>query len=127
MSNGAVMLLEKPIDPEELWRHVSCQLDLACQAAAERRRLTTIREAIDGLSPGQREVLAGLLSGRANKVMASDLGVSERAIEVRRAKVMNALGVDSVAGLVRTVMAARPELAPPLAGKARNGTDGSPR
>jgi FixJ family two-component response regulator len=56
------------------------------------------------LTPREREVLALVTSGKANKVMAVDLGLSQRTIEIHRARVMEKMGASSLAHLVRMVL-----------------------
>ena len=63
-----------------------------------------IRERLESLTPREREVLTMVTSGKANKIMASDLGVSQRTVEIHRARVMEKMGASSLAQLVRMVM-----------------------
>ena len=59
---------------------------------------------LQSLTPREREVLAMVTSGKANKIMAADLGVSQRTIEIHRARVMEKMSAASLAKLVRMVM-----------------------
>ena len=61
---------------------------------------------VDGLSPREREVLACLVKGMANKVVAHELGISPRTVEVHRANLMDKLGARSLPDLVRIGLAA---------------------
>jgi FixJ family two-component response regulator len=63
-----------------------------------------IRARLASLTPREREVLDLLASGKANKMMAQDLGLSQRTVEIHRAHVMEKMGAKSVAQLVRMVM-----------------------
>ncbi len=63
-----------------------------------------IRARIASLTPREKEVLELLTSGKANKMMAQDLGLSQRTVEIHRAHVMEKMGAKSVAQLVRMVM-----------------------
>jgi two-component system response regulator FixJ len=62
---------------------------------------------ITRLSPREREVLDALVEGRANKVIAFDLGISVRTVEVHRARMMERLGVRQLAGAIRLAVMAR--------------------
>jgi len=63
-----------------------------------------VRERFDSLTPREREVLALVTSGKANKVMAADLNVSQRTVEIHRARVMEKMHASSLAQLVRMMM-----------------------
>ena len=59
------------------------------------------RKPVDSLTPREREVMASVVDGKANKVIAIDLGLSERTVEIHRANVMEKMGARSVAHLVK--------------------------
>ena len=65
------------------------------------------------LTAREREVMDQVVTGKANKVIAADLGVSQRTVEIHRARVMEKRGAGSLAQLVRMVMVAEPETAEP--------------
>ena len=71
---------------------------------AELAKRDAIRERFDSLTPREREVLTLVTQGKANKVMAGDLGVSQRTVEIHRARVMEKMGAASLAQLVRMVL-----------------------
>jgi FixJ family two-component response regulator len=75
---------------------------------AQLRERDRIRERFESLTPREREVLTLVTSGKANKVMAADLGVSQRTVEIHRARVMEKMGAASLAQLVRMVMDLQP-------------------
>jgi FixJ family two-component response regulator len=64
------------------------------------------------LTPREQEVLALVTQGKANKVMAGDLGVSQRTVEIHLARVMEKMGAHSLAQLVRMVLELENDLAP---------------
>jgi two-component system response regulator FixJ len=64
------------------------------------------------LSPREAEVLNGLIAGHANKLIAYELGISARTVEVHRANVMTKMGAASLSVLVRMVLVARSSPAP---------------
>ena len=63
-----------------------------------------IENRLAALSPRERDVLGGLVAGRANKQIAFDLGISPRTVEVHRARIMEKLGAKNAADLMRIVL-----------------------
>jgi two-component system, LuxR family, response regulator FixJ len=63
-----------------------------------------IEHRISSLSPREKDVLAGLIEGRANKQIAFDLGISPRTVEIYRANLMNKMQADSLSDLVRMAL-----------------------
>jgi two-component system, LuxR family, response regulator FixJ len=106
MRAGALNFLEKPCREQELWEAV--REALRCDARNRRRlaRRQSIQRRLARLTPGERQVLHRLLAGKSNKTIAAELNVSVRAIEVRRAKVMEKTRADSLAELIRMTLAA---------------------
>ncbi|MEQ8791526.1 MAG: response regulator [Pirellulaceae bacterium] len=104
MRNGAVTLLEKPCNDNDLWDAIREALDQdeRQRAAAHRRR--QIRDRLDSLTQQEREVLDRMVAGKLNKVIARELDVSIRTIENRRHNIFRKFGAESVAELVRLVM-----------------------
>ena len=82
--------------------------DVVREATRKGTRVETvsrqIAERFESLTPREREVLALVTQGKANKVMAGDLGVSQRTVEIHRARVMEKMGANSLAQLVRMMM-----------------------
>ena len=68
------------------------------------RHTDRIRERLSSLSPREREVLTLVTQGKANKMVAGDLGVSQRTVEIHRAHVMQKMEANSLAELVRMMM-----------------------
>jgi FixJ family two-component response regulator len=100
MRNGAVTVLDKPFDEEELWRAIR---DALAQDAEQRRRrseLSDLRERFANLSDKERQVLRMIVAGRPNKAIANAMQASLRTVENRRREVFSKLGVRSVAELV---------------------------
>jgi two-component system, LuxR family, response regulator FixJ len=104
MQAGAFDFLQKPFRDQELIDRIQRALekDRANRAALSERSL--VHERLQSLTPREREVLVMVSSGKANKVMASDMGVSQRTVEIHRARVMEKMGASSLAQLVRMVM-----------------------
>jgi FixJ family two-component response regulator len=104
MQAGAFDFLQKPFRDQDLIDRIQKALekDRANRTVLNERAL--IRERFESLTPREREVLTMVSSGKPNKVMAADLGVSQRTVEIHRARVMEKMGVSSLAQLVRMVM-----------------------
>lgn len=104
MQHGAFDFLQKPFRDQDLIDRIH----LALARDASNRKLLQQRERIEqaygSLTPREREVLMLVTQGKANKVMAGDLGVSQRTVEIHRARVMEKMGAESLAQLVRMVM-----------------------
>jgi two-component system, LuxR family, response regulator FixJ len=101
MKAGAVTLLEKPYDDEELWDAIRRALaqEAAGRAEAQRRRDIQARAAL--LTPAERHVMGLMVQGKPNKVIAKQLDLSIRTVEGRRHEVFTKMKVQSVAELVR--------------------------
>ena len=107
MKAGVADFLEKPFSDDAILGAVRSALARRTdvnEAKAERNRFIALLET---LSPREREVLAGLIEGRANKVIAFDLGISARTVEVYRANVMTKMKAGSLSELVRMVTIAK--------------------
>jgi two-component system, LuxR family, response regulator FixJ len=104
MQAGAFDFLQKPFRDQDLIDRIQKALekDRANRAVLNERSL--IRERLESLTPREREVLEMVSSGKPNKIMAADLGVSQRTVEIHRARVMEKMGASSLAQLVRMVM-----------------------
>jgi two-component system response regulator FixJ len=106
MRAGVVDFIEKPFDDEVLIASIQRVLDQASKttsADAERREFVA---RLESLSPRERDVVDGLVKGHANKVIAFDLGISPRTVEVYRANAMTKMQAGSLSELVRMVMTA---------------------
>jgi two-component system, LuxR family, response regulator FixJ len=104
MQAGAFDFLQKPFRDQDLIDRIQRALekDRSNRAALSERNL--IRERFESLTPREREILTLVTSGKPNKIMAADLGLSQRTIEIHRARVMEKMGASSLAQLVRMVM-----------------------
>lgn len=101
MKAGAVDFLEKPVDPDILFAAIRNALAREESLRAARETAERLHKRIALLTPQEREVFDLIVSGRLNKQIAYELGISERTIKTRRAEVMAKLGADSVAELGR--------------------------
>lgn len=103
---GAITLLEKPYENEDLWDAIRRALTEDANRRGRYERREEIRRRIDQLTPAERQVLDMIVQGRPNKAIAKDLDVSLRTVENRRHTIFAKTGTDSVAGLVRLVIEA---------------------
>jgi FixJ family two-component response regulator len=101
MKAGAIDFLTKPVDGKDLLDAIS----RAEKADARTRQIQTEVAAISAkiatLTPREREVLTHVVAGRLNKQIAGDLGTVEKTIKVHRGRMMEKLGVRTIADLVR--------------------------
>jgi len=100
MRKGAVELIEKPFDNDQVLRAVAEGLARDAKTRAVRDRRNAARALLDRLSPREREVFDLVADGLANKVVASRLDVAEKTIKVHRARAMKKIGATSLADLI---------------------------
>jgi len=101
MRRGAIDFIRKPFRDQELLDRIQEALQQDRQARETLTERQHLRERIAALTPREREVFDRVAEGQANKVIAIELGVSERTVEVHRAQVMKKLQAKSLAQLVR--------------------------
>ena len=118
MQNGAFDFLQKPFRDQDLIDRIQRALEKDRENRAALGERARIRERLDSLTPREREVLDLVTSGKANKVMAADLGLSQRTVEIHRARVMEKMGASSVAQLVRMALDLEESAGPGKAGRA---------
>lgn len=97
MKAGADDFLVKPCDTLTMADSVKAAADRLSSAWARSARNEAAKTKIESLSPREREVLAGLIAGHANKEIARQLGISPRTVEIYRAKLMEKCEVGSLA------------------------------
>lgn len=106
MKAGAVDFLEKPFDGETLIASVEKALTMG-QAWRDRDAETrAARSLMAALTARERDVLEHLVKGRPNKIVAFELGISPRTVEIHRARIMTKMKARSLSDLVRAVLAA---------------------
>ena len=101
MKGGAADFLTKPVDDEVLLGAVRAAREKEVIAWRERTELLELRSRLQTLTPRELEVFEHVVSGQLNKQIASDLGTVEKTIKVHRARVMEKMGADSLAELVK--------------------------
>ena len=106
MKAGAIDFLEKPYSDRALLGSIEAAFGRESHFDRDRDIADAARR-VASLSPREREVLDGLLAGRPNKLIAFDLGISVRTVEVHRARMMERLGVRQLAEVIRLGVMAR--------------------
>lgn len=106
MKAGAADFIEKPFTAEAIVAAIRQAVAGGRQKRAAGEAAEAIRLRLDGLTPREREVLERLVVGRPNKVIAYELSISPRTVEIHRARVMEKMQADSLSHLVRLALAA---------------------
>ena len=101
MKKGAVDFIRKPFRDQELLDRIHEALGVEEQNRSNYQDLTAIRDKVATLTPREHEVFERVAVGQANKVVAIDLGISERTVEIHRSQVMQKTNARSLADLVR--------------------------
>lgn len=106
MRAGAVDFLEKPFREQELLHRIHQAVEQDTRARQDRAAKAEITARLASLTPREGQVLDLVVAGRPNKAIAGELGLSHKTVEFHRAKIMDKMRADSVAELVRMVLAA---------------------
>ncbi len=106
MQNGAVDFIQKPFRDQDLLDRINQALEKDKSNRSGLLARDEIRRRMATLTPREREVLDLVTQGKANKVVAGDLDVSQRTVEIHRARVMEKMEASSLAHLVRMVLEA---------------------
>jgi FixJ family two-component response regulator len=101
MKRGAVEFLTKPFRKQELLDAVQEALRRDGEVRKQRSESFELQERLGTLTPRERQVLALVVTGRLNKQIAGELGITDVTIKVHRGRVMRKMGADSLADLVR--------------------------
>ena len=101
---GAVDFVQKPFRDQELLDKIQHAIDHHRGVLRSLFDRQTIRERMESLTPREREVLGKIVEGKANKVIASELHIGQRTVEIHRARVMAKMQAQSLAALVRMVV-----------------------
>jgi len=105
MQKGAVDFIQKPFRDQELLDRIGEALKTDQERRSEREEKAEVRERIGKLTNREQQVLDLVVTGKPNKVIAYELGVSQRTVEIHRARVMEKMQAKSLADLVRMHLA----------------------
>jgi two-component system response regulator FixJ len=106
MRAGAIDFVEKPFDEERMLQGVADAVAAGQRAEGRATEAKEARELLSQLTPREREILDQLVKGHANKVVAHQLGISPRTVEIHRASIMEKLHARNLSNVVRTALAA---------------------
>lgn len=101
MKLGAIDFLSKPFRAQTMIDVVQTALRQESSRGEQNATIAEHRKLVAKLSPREMQVFQGVIAGKANKVLAIDLGLSEKTVEDHRARMMTKLGAQSVADLVK--------------------------
>ena len=109
MKEGAFEFVQKPFRDQDLLDRINHALEQDKENRSTLARRADVLHRVESLTPREKQVMAMVVDGAANKVVAIDLGLSERTVEIHRAKVMEKMGARSVAHLVKLQMSVSSE------------------
>jgi two-component system, LuxR family, response regulator FixJ len=105
VNEGALAFLEKPFSDDSLIEAVRHALAIDAERRAGAAERAEVEERLAGLTPRERQVLEALLEGKPNKLIARDLDVSVRTVEIHRGNLMQKMGAKSASHLARLALA----------------------
>jgi two-component system, LuxR family, response regulator FixJ len=101
LKGGAIDFIRKPFSDQALLERIRQAIDLDRRTRQVRMECTKFAALLAYLTPREREVMDLVIAGKPNKIIADDLGISPKTVEIHRGRVMEKMQVDSVAELVR--------------------------
>ncbi len=104
MHGGAFDFIQKPFRDQDLLDRIDQALTTSNEQEQQAARKKTVQNQLQTLTPREQEVMQFVVHGSANKVIAMDLGVSQRTVEIHRARVMEKMQARSLAELVRMAL-----------------------
>ena len=104
LQRGACDFIEKPFNNEDLLTRIRRALELDSQRSARQQRDSAIAQRLEQLTQREHEVMQLVVAGKLNKQIADTLDISMKTVEAHRARVMEKMGVRTLAELVKAVM-----------------------
>lgn len=104
MKNGAIDFVEKPYNPQQMLDRIQAALKSAVQVHAGMEQRQNLQSKLGLLTAREREILMMVVDGKASKVIARELNISVKTVDVHRTKIKDKMGVSSIAMLVREVL-----------------------
>jgi len=115
MKKGAVDFMTKPVDRDDLLAAIDISLAKDAKRRIQCTEIISIRQRIQTLTPREYEIMTYVITGMLNKQIAAELEIAEDTVKIHRSRVMQKLGIVSVAELVRLCEKAG---VPPAAGRS---------
>lgn len=104
MKQGAFDFIEKPFNDQDLIDRIQVAANQSMEAYRRKKEIDKTSNSLASLSPREREVVDHLIAGKPSKVIAYELGISKKTVEVHRANIREKLKVASIAQLVKLVL-----------------------
>ena len=101
LKDGAIDFIQKPFSDQSLLERIRQAIELDRRTRQVRAEAAKFAALLTHLTPREREVMGLVIAGKPNKIIAADLGISPKTVEIHRGRVMAKMQVESVAELVR--------------------------
>jgi FixJ family two-component response regulator len=101
MKMGALNFIEKPFRDQVLLDNIQKAIDFDAKMRNEQTKNVESKIKLESLTPREREIIELLVTGKPNKAIAFELGISQKTVDFHRANILKKMGVESVVGLVR--------------------------
>ncbi|WP_455216968.1 response regulator transcription factor [Kaarinaea lacus] len=103
---GAFDFIEKPFNDQLLIERIQQAIEHCQNMTKQQQRLQETKDLLSKLTPREKQVLDGVVAGKSNKVLAKELDISIKTIEVHRANLMSKMEADSLPDLIRKTLSA---------------------
>lgn len=100
VQNGAIDFLQKPFSDQQLLDRISLAMEIDTKRHSEHGIKQDAQKKYDSLTPREREIFTEVVSGKLNKVIAYELNISTRTVEIHRAKAMEKMGARNLSDLI---------------------------